>query len=242
MKKTTTLLAAFLLLTIVLHAQKKQPKFLVEIGIGPSFPIGRFASTEYKDNEVPGFAKTGLVDNLSVGYYLNQNVGVLLSYGFSLHPQNKEAFRKQIESQVPGVTLTHLDLKNWKTVKWMGGGFLVTPLTSEGDLVMLTKLTAGVSKISVPKREFWGSNQNQTSTVMGINNEGGLPWSFCYQVSMGLEYKLNRNLYVLLDISSFNTTAKFEYTYTMIPGGDMTIKEIYRQATVNALAGIGVHF
>ncbi|OQP64337.1 hypothetical protein A3860_20410 [Niastella vici] len=242
MKRTITLFTAFLLLTIALHAQKKQPKFLAEIGVGPSFPIGRFASTKYKDDEVPGFAKTGLAAHLSVGYYLRQNVGVLLSYGLSSHPQDKDAYRKDIESQIPGVKLTHMDFTNWQTFKLMGGGFLVTPLTSEGELVLLTKLTAGVSKIVIPKRDFYGSNQDGTSTVSSMDTGRSLPWSFCYQVSLGLEYKLNRNLYVLLDISSFNTTGKMEWTYTAIPGGDITIKNKYKQGTVNTLAGIGLHF
>ena len=249
MKRTTILLTFFLLITIAVHAQKKHPKFLTELSIGPSFPIGRFAAISYKDdkNEVPGFAKTGLAAHLSVGYYLNQNAGVLLSSGLSSHPQDKDHFRREIESSIPGVTLTHFELKNWKTVKLMGGGFVVTPLTSEGELVLLAKLTAGVSKFDIPKREFWGSNQDGTSTISSIDNGGSLPWSFCYQVSLALEYKLNRSLYALLDINSFNTTAKKEFNYTIIPGSGipptvMTIKNKYKQATVNALLGIGVRF
>ena len=249
MKKITTLLTSFLLLTIALHAQKKQPKFLTELSIGPSFPIGMFAATSYNDkNEVPGFAKTGLAAHLSVGYYLNQNAGVLLSSGVSSHPQDKDAFRKEIESAFPDVTLTHLELKNWKTVKLMGGGFVVTPLTSEGELVLLTKLTAGVSQFAIPKREFWGSSQDGTTTISSLPNEGALPWSFCYQVSLALEYKLNRSLYALLDINSFNTTAKNEFTFTFdpdtptSPGQTIVVKYKYKQATVNALLGIGVRF
>jgi hypothetical protein len=249
MKKTSTLLSGFLLLTIILHAQKKQTKFLTELSIGPSFPIGRFAEESYNDkNEVPGFAKTGLAAHLSIGYYLRENAGVLLSTGLSSHPQDQDAFRKQIESGLSGVTLTHLELKNWKTVKLMGGGFVVTPLTSEGELVLLTKLTAGVSQITIPKREFWGSNQDGTTTIRSVANDGSLPWSFCYQVSLSLQYKLNRSLYALLDINSFNTTAKREFTFTFdpnsppSPGQTVVVKYKYKQATVNALLGIGVRF
>src|SRR5688572_18078112 len=98
MKKTTTLLTGFLLLTIVLHAQKKQSKFFTELAVGPSFPIGRFASTEYKDNEVPGFAKTGLSAQLSVGYYLNESIGVMLLSGYTVHPQDEDAYKNDLES------------------------------------------------------------------------------------------------------------------------------------------------
>jgi hypothetical protein len=247
MKKVTTLLAGFLCLGLVSNAQKKEhPKFLTEIALGPSFPIGRFASTSYKGkNEIPGYAKPGLAAHLSIGYYLNQNVGVLFTTGFSSHSQDKDALRKDVESSYSGVTLTHLDLKNWKTVKLMGGGFFVTPLTPEGQLVLLTKLTAGVSQFAIPKREFWGSSQDGRTTITSINNEGSLPWSFCYQVSLALEYKLNQNLYALLDINSFNTTAKKEFTF---PSTDprtpdpIIVKNTYKLATVNALVGVGVRF
>ena len=252
MIKTATLLTGFLFLTFVLHAQKKQPKFLTELSFGPSFPIGRFAATSYNDkNEVPGFAKTGLGAHLSVGYYLNKSAGVLFSSGYTVHPQDKDAYRDFVETSFPAITVRHIEVKSWKTVKLMAGGFVVTPLNAGGELTLLTKLTAGVSKTTFPKREFYGSSQDGTWTASSINNEVSLPWSFCYQVSAALEYSFSRNWYVLLDISSFNTTAKKELTYTIYPGPTptpggpgtiMSIKNKYKQATVNALVGIGVRF
>jgi hypothetical protein len=252
MKKTATLLTGFLLIIISLHAQKKQPKFLTELSFGPSFPIGRFAATSYNDkNEVPGFAKTGLGAHLSVGYYLNKSVGLLLSTGYTVHPQDAKAYSDFVETSFPALTVRRLEVKSWKSAKLMAGGFVVTPLTAEGELSLLTKLTAGVSKTRYPKREFYGSNQDGTWTASSIGNEMSLPWSFCYQVSIALEYSFSRNWYATLDISSFNTTAKKDLTYTIYPGPApspggpgtvMTIKNKYKQATVNALVGIGVRF
>jgi hypothetical protein len=91
-------------------------------------------------------------------------------------------------------------------------------------------------------------NQNGTWTAGGGNDKTPLPWSFCYQVSLALEYKLSRNLNILLDINSFNTTAKKEFTYTIYPspgstaGQVVTVNNKYKQATVNVLAGIGFRF
>jgi hypothetical protein len=252
MKKTATLLTGFLFLVFVLHAQKKQPKFLTELSFGPSLPFGRFAATSYNNkNETPGFAKTGLGAHLSVGYYLNKSAGILFSSGYTTHPQDEDAYRNFVETSFPRITVRHLEVKSWKTGKLMAGGFLVIPLTAEGKLALLTKLTAGVSKTAFPKREFYGSSQDGTWTASSINDEVSLPWSFCYQVSAALEYSFSRNWYVLLDISSFNTTAKKEFTYTIYPGpapspggpGTVTtFKNKYKQATVNALVGIGVRF
>jgi hypothetical protein len=245
MKKTIALLTSFLFLAFVLHAQKKQPKFLTELSFGPSFPIGMFAATSYNDkHEIPGFAKTGLGAHLSVGYYLNKSVGLLLSSGYTVHPQDEDAYRNFIETSFPDITVTRLEVKSWKTLKLMGGGFLVTPLTSDGELVLLTKLTAGVSKSAYPKREFYGSSPDGTTTVSSLVDETSLPWSFCYQVSLAPTYSFSRNWYVFLDISSFNTTAKKDFSYTLgaNPPQTITIKYKYKQPTVNALVGIGVRF
>ena len=244
MKKNVALLTGFLFLAFVLHAQKKQPKFLTELSIGPSFPIGKFAATSYKDDnsERPGWAKPGLAAHLSVGYYLNKSVGVLLSSGYSVHSLNKKAYKHYIEEVLPGIPVTNMDAKSWKTVKLMAGGFLVTPLTLEEKLVLLTKLTAGVSKTAEPEVTWNRVSQTPGWTSSGERKKVPLPWSFCYQVSLALEYKLNHNLYVLLDISSFNTKAEKEFTYIASTGQDVVVKETYKQATVNALVGIGVRF
>lgn len=252
MKKTTALLADLLLFTIVLHAQKKQPRYLAELAVGPSFPIGRFAATSYNDkNEIPGFAKPGLGAHLSLGYYLNQSVGLLLTTGYTEHKQDEKAYEDYFEGIINNIVVTHVETQKWKTVKMMAGGFWVTPITSESELVLRTKLSAGVSKTAVPKSNWSGSYQSGGYVGGGNYEKIPLPWSFCYQVSVALEYSFGRNWYLLLDISSFNTTAKKEFTYTIytdpvtspgVPGTVMTVKNKYKQATVNALAGIGVRF
>jgi hypothetical protein len=250
MKRTASLLTCFLLFTIVLQAQKKQPRFLTEVAIGPSFPIGKFAATSYKDdyNNIPAFANPGLAAHLSLGYYINRSVGVLVSTGYSIHPQDEEGHKQNIERILPGLTVTELDAKSWKTVKLMAGGFVVTPLTSEGELVLLTKLTAGVSKTAVPQISYYGVARDGSYTSSDNDAKMSLPWSFCYQVSLALEYKLTQNMYALLDISSFNTTAQKKYTYIVDPNPRtpdqqvVTVKNKYKQGTVNALAGIGFRF
>jgi hypothetical protein len=245
MKKTITLLTGFLLLTIILHAQKKQSKFLIDWAVGPSFPIGKFASTEYKDNdEIPGFAKPGLSTQLSLGYYLNQSIGVMLLSGYTVHPKDEDAYKKKLESYPSNMTVTHMDIKNWKSVKLMAGGFWVTPLTSGSELGLRTKLTAGIAKTAIPEVN-WSSTSPSSPPISNVTNVAHddrtpLPWSFCYQVSVALEYKLSKNLHVLLDITSFNTTAKQEISYMTYPNITHTIKYKHKQATVNALLGIGV--
>jgi hypothetical protein len=258
MKKIAALLASFLLLTIALHAQKKQPAFFAEFGVGPSFPIGNFSKKTYNgtDNNLPGFATTGLGVNLSFGYHLNESVGLLLSGGYSINPQDEQAYVDYFKSNNSNIYTASVDAKSWKIAKLMAGGFLVTPLTSAEDLVLRTKLTAGVCKTAIPelKYGFSGENNNLGSIwwrEYGYQGKTALPWTFCYQVSVGLKYTLNKKLYALFDISSFNATAEKEnyfYYSTGVsvgtgPNGTNTPpKRKFKLATVNAQAGIGLSF
>ncbi|HEX6428133.1 MAG TPA: hypothetical protein VF008_10625 [Niastella sp.] len=243
MKKTTTLLTGFLLLTIILHAQNKQPKYLAEIALGPSFPLGRFASTEFKDGEVPGFAKSGISTQLSLGYYLKESIGVMLIAGYAAHPQDEKDFKAELEKDIPGLTVNKMDLKSWRTLKLMAGGFWVTPLTAESELALRTKLTAGVAKSAVPEVDFSGTGPGTGVTSSGHGDRTSLPWGFCYQVSVAMEYKLNSNLHLLLDINSFNTTIKDKISFTDQSSGTTTTVNLkYKQPAVNVMAGVGLNF
>lgn len=240
MKKIALLLTGSLFLALALHAQKEQPKLLFEWSLGPSFPIGRFASSEYKEDDIPGFAKSGLSTQFSIGHYLNQSIGVMLLLGSAVHPRDKDAYKKDIESST-GITVKQIELKSWKSLKLMAGGFWITPLSAGSELVLRTKLTAGVAKTSLPESDWSGTGQGST-TASGHGDRIPLPWSFCYQVSAALEYKLSPKWHVLLDISSFNTTARKEYNFTGPAGQVIPVKFKVKQATVNVLLGISMRF
>jgi hypothetical protein len=253
MKKTVSLLTGFLFLVFILHAQKKQPKFLVELGVGPSFPIGKFADkevTDLFDKNPSSLAKTGMAANIMVGYYLKESVGLLLTAGYSANKQDGAGYEEYYsKSWYPNASRLDVSTNSWKILKVMGGGFLVTPLTSENELSLLTKLSAGICKTAVPKYSYSAYGQNGSWMAMGTQGKITLPMAFCYQISVGLQYKLNDKLHLLLDINSFNATAKREFTYTILgnptPGNpDQRITQVnkYKLAQVNVLAGIGLNF
>jgi hypothetical protein len=205
MKKTAGLFCA-LLITLALNAQKKQSPFFTELGVGPSFPIGDFAKKTYNgtDKNLPGFANAGLGFTLSAGYHINESVGLLLLGGYSINQQDEEAYEQYIKSNVSNSNSIAVDAKSWKIAKVMAGGFFVTSLTSSSDLVLRTKLTAGACKTAVPQLEYVVTGQGSGLLWRNYVHQAklSLPWSFCYQVSIGLKYKLNKKLYALFNISS----------------------------------------
>lgn len=268
MKKQLLIINCFLLISCALYAQKKQSRFFTELGIGPSFPIGDFAKKTYDgtDNNLPGFAKVGIGGSLSAGYHINESLGLLVTGGYSINPQDEKAYKNYIRSKVSNINNISVEAKNWNIIKLMAGGFFVTPLTADSTLVLRTKLTVGVCKTALPAFEYGYTRQTAIDTTQGGSSLTGLSWqvagnakrpfgwTFCYQISIGLKFTLNKNLYALFDISSFNataTTTENEYGSISpvsvisgsgpIPTSSQT-KRKFRLGSVNAQAGVGLSF
>lgn len=243
MKLITMLLTGFLLAITVLHAQEKHPRFFTELSVGPSFPIGKFASKSYNDlfsKQPAGMAKPGWAANVSVGYYLNRSFGVLLSAGYSDHKQDLSEYAKSFYGPAvdpwPNITFS---AKNWKEENVRGGAFFVTPLTANHRLDLVTKLTAGICKITLPGYDWTDYNADGSVLYKGTVEKEKLPWGFCYQAGVALKYKLRNHLHVQLDVNSFNTTKRKSFdTGDFVPGTFKTIQ--YNLNTINALAGIGI--
>jgi hypothetical protein len=262
MKKIVALLTCFLVIIIALHAQKKQPKFLVELGVGPSFPIGKFAGKSYtnlNEKDPDGLAKPGLAANVTVGYYLNSSIGVLVTGGYSENKQDPSSYEDYLRRYwLTGYSNVNAQTNKWKVKKVMGGIFWITPLTSSSKIKLLTKLAAGICKTAVPGFSYKassiyspGSLPSGSMYAEGYQGKMTLKTSFCYQVSVEGQYKLNNRLYALLDISSFNAAPQKTITYMTnepVPIGTgisyryRTEKRTFKLSSINVLAGIGLNF
>jgi hypothetical protein len=254
MKKLLILLTGFLFATITLQAQQKHSKFFAELSGGASFALGKFGNKAYNgfnDADPSGSAKTGLAGQLSLGYYINESVGVLLLPGYSVHKTDHSRFEESIKANNANDPSYQLSMQTdkWKLIKLMAGGFFVTPLTGSSQLALVTKLTAGVCKTDFPGYSYSDIGMNGMYRSWTSQKSIALPWTFCYQVSVGLKYKLKDHLHLLFDINSFNSTPSKERTFFSQPtstiGGPPTTvqKNVkYKLAELNTLVGIGFDF
>jgi len=258
MKKLLTQLTGFLCLFSVLHAQTKQKNFFAEVSAGPSFPIGKFAektSNGLMEKDPVGFANLGLAANVTVGYYINRSIGVLLIGGYSENRQNASSYEDYLRRYwLGGYTTIDTETNKWKVKKAMGGIFWITPLTASSKIKLLTKLTAGICKTAIPGYSYNAFSSGPGGTyrrATGYMSKTVLKSSFCYQVSVEGQYKLNDKLYALLDINCFNGAPEKTMTYntneplptsTGYPYQFRTEKRAYRLGSVNALLGLGLSF
>ncbi|OQP47407.1 hypothetical protein A4H97_07865 [Niastella yeongjuensis] len=242
--KQTVLLAGFLLATLLLHAQLNHPHFLTEISVGPSFPVGKFGDKNFDIFNLknpPGLAKTGVSASLSLGYYLNRSIAVLVSAGYSEHKQDWDGYGKYIRSlpNGDGPADFQITAETWKAINIMGGGFFVIPLTPAHKLNVTAKLLAGGCKSAIPA--FTGKSYDVGGVFLSESkySEVDLKWAFCYQAGVGLQYKLTRFLHVQLEVNSFNATAKMP---ARMPSYSNAVPVIgnSNMSTVNAQAGLGI--
>jgi opacity protein-like surface antigen len=256
MKRSLGLLTGCLFIFGMLQAQKKPSKLFAELSLGPSIPLGQFAEKTYNgpaEEDQPGMASTGLSANVTAGYYLKENFGILLTAGYTSNKQKEEGYRENIEKAQTAPSTVDVNTGNWKMYKVMAGGFFVTPLV-EDKLNLVTKLSAGICKTAIPSHEWaiagTGTVLGGAAFSMGRVGKEKLPTAFCYQVGLGLQYKLNQHIHVLFDVNSFNATAKHEFsTYygsASVFGPGLTelttVNRKFKFGSVNALLGIGVRF
>jgi hypothetical protein len=230
-----------------LQAQDKPSKFFAEISGGPSLPIGQFGEKEYtgfEEKDQPGMAGTGLGANATFGYYVKENVGLLITGGYGSHKQKTEGREWYIKRNFyVSATEVDVDANNWKLWKVMAGGFLVTPI-AENKLNLITKASAGICKTAVPEYSWLAYTATGPAFAGGKEGEVKLPATFCYQISLGLQYKLSNRFHLFFDINSFNATATHDVPQQIgiPPGGSAIPDQKYKFGSVNALLGAGVNF
>jgi hypothetical protein len=186
----------------------------------------------------------------------------LLVGGYSENKQDPSSYEDYLKRYwLSGYSNVSVTTSKWKVKKVMGGIFWITPLTSSSNIKLVTKLAAGVCKTAIPGFSYKASSISPPGSIPpgsipsgsmyaeGHQGKTALKTSFCYQVSVEGQYKLNNKVYVLLDISSFNAAPEKTTTYMtndLLPIGTgysyryTTEKRAYKLGSVNILAGIGL--
>jgi opacity protein-like surface antigen len=225
------------------YAQRQPTKLYAELSIGPSFPVGKFASKDYQDTSA-GFANTGVAASISLGYRLNNKFSLLLNFGGSQHGRDAEPIEKRYGQGMSGRDVTVTSDK-WKAGKIMAGGRLSLPISSAGKVFFTSDLLAGVCKTAIP----------EYSGVITVNNmlsgsfmwsKISLPWSFSYQVGAGVNYNLNGKIYLLGHLSYFDSRPVHHTMRNTNPpnfaGPYVPVDIKYSLSSLNFLLGAGIGF
>jgi hypothetical protein len=238
------LLASLVFNYSVVHAQTKIKRVNIEFSYGPSFPVGKFASKDYKDTSA-GLAKIGSAVNLSFSYQITNRIGVVFFVlGGSVNYQDAEALANRWNDPGSYVETKVSATGRWGLTELMLGGKYRLPLSTSGKLFFTSKLLGGVFKSGTPGFSgvtYVNGMPNGTFSSSNIP----LPWATCYQISTGLELELTKTIGLITDLGFFNGKSVWRYSlWTYDPNSPPTStphETKYSFSSISLLAGIKIN-
>jgi hypothetical protein len=154
----------------------------VSFSIGPSIPLGNFASNDIK-NPNAGFANTGSKIEINGGFALMKSVDLALKLFYSGNSYDVQSLTNSLKSQYPGTSWTTTG-RNWDIFGGMIGLSYSYPFRNKfvGDF----KFQTGFMQSSVPQMIITGSNGTK------ITDSKRSASSLVYQISAGGHYPVGR--------------------------------------------------
>lgn len=262
MTKTILLTGILFFFYITAKAQEHNSRFSVEVSAGPSFPVGNFASKDTlgmrlgDSNTSGGWAKTGLVVNLSASYNITRVFGWELEVGGQFNKRDGAPLKKVLRKIYATRDNLRISVKgsSWKIGKILTGGFFAVPLSSSDKFYFQGKVLAGVCKTSIPEYQYavydkdnpMGNPDGESVLTAGRHSKTSLPLTFCYQLGAGLKYLLTQKMFLTASINYFDAQPVRKYSVyadPMNPGGErIEIEKKYKLRSINPMVGIGLTF
>ncbi|MGN6440252.1 MAG: outer membrane beta-barrel protein [Agriterribacter sp.] len=275
MKKLLLLALLSAAIAICAHAQDADYKFSVQLQAGPSIPLGRFVHKSFPTiHDTSGNALIGGSVNVQLQYQFAKRFGVSLLLGASINPQDEKYLEKELKkgtaigSPFGGLPepngseaniSSSVDAKSWKVFRIMPGVYYSFPLARGSKFSLKPMLSAGVCKTAVPAYSYKYAYRSSLVGIIGNGYESKqkLPFTFCYQLSLGAHYAISKKVYLIFDAAYFNASSSLKYSYyermPVSNGGVFTGtspfygdaksgKKRYGLASLNMLAGAGIRF
>jgi opacity protein-like surface antigen len=197
-------------------APNTDKKFSLSVSVGPAVPLADFASTNVHGSfwdfnssdstRLQGFAKTGFHFNITASYLLNDNFGLMVTFGSSSNPFDVNTF-----SSIVGFPTT-TPTGGYSFNEYLIGPFLKFNLVPK--LNVQISAMAGIVDLTYPELTF---TLNDTLSET-IDFQGGL--NFGYSFGAGLVYDVSNTISILLNVSYTSATVTYgSWTQTYsIPG------------------------
>jgi hypothetical protein len=234
MKKIALSFAAFLLILTQGFAQDKNGSF--GISIGSSIPMGDYKST--KPNDKSGWAKTGLVLDLTLNHRIGENnYGIAVMLRGQANPFDAQAYADELAKQFPGVTAL-VRGEAWSTSALLIGGFVSVPASY--NISFETRFMIGSLNATSPKIDVTISDSKDSIT---INQESGTAKSFAYLIGAGFTFELSPSMCLLTNLDYLGAEPEFKNVkYTSNKGESDAVDFKQDMGTLNITAGIAVNF
>lgn len=231
MKKTLFL---FVLIFCSATFSYSQNKGYVSISIGPSIPIGDFASKDVNNNSA-GFAKTGAVLDISFAYKLGKNLGVCAMLRGQADNFDNAAFGNVLAIQT-GV--------NWsvKSNPWSIGGLMFGANASypiNKKISFESKAMIGFLRVASPEINTTISG---TGGANWVKQNSVVSTSFSYLLCGGFKFDIGKKTCLLTNLDYLVSKPEFRNVEVTSSNGGAPQLSTFRQSiqTINFSIGVGL--
>lgn len=232
MKNLLSLILILLLNTIGLYAQDKG---YIAVSLGPSIPLGDFASKDI-DKESAGFAKTGAIFDISFGYKLGKNFGVSALLRGQANKTDAQAMANEMVSKIPFEMNVRVESQAWSLGALMVGGYGSFPV--EKKFSVESRLMIGFISATLPKVTFDLSDADGSGWVKRSSTTGT---SFAYLIGAGIKYDAGKRVSVLANIDYMGANPEFSDVEVTNSIGDYS-KNTFSQKYGSINIGFGVGY
>jgi hypothetical protein len=211
------------LLCLKLFAQNSQDKGTIFLSLGPSIPLGNYASSSLNNNNA-GFASFGGNAKISYSQNFKKYFGGTAEFLGVINPLNLKSMQDAFsQHQFPDISLysnngqpqnlppsEYVSYQNWKFNKksWMYGAMLLGgfghfPINKSGAISLTLKASAGAVYLYSPSLHGYG----YTDTSMAIVDQSGAKaYGFAYSFGTGIKYSSSKRISYSFEVFYFGTS------------------------------------
>jgi hypothetical protein len=211
-------------------AQADNNRWSASISFGAAIPVGKFAATN-PNNIESGFARTGVDNNLQVGYQFSRYFGVSVLAAFRTLPYD-----------APAISNDQINISSYGTRRFLAGPTFIHPIGNGGRWDITARLLGGV----MPGIGFVSESNVISDTLSFYKANSGN--AFAYQAGAGLQYRFSRHWHVLLDADFLGADFKVakeveeEFSATGEPVVFVSPSNKEPLNSINICLGIGARF
>ena len=248
MKKNYVLLSLSILISMNCFSQKsnipqnnnisQNNKGYVAFSLGPAFPIGDFRSTEAQ-NIYSGFATTGFMYDLSLGYKIGTNFGITAMARSRSNGIDDQAVTDVLNQPSTGISW-QVESKNWWTGAFLFGGFGSFPVSPNSKTSFEARAMFGF--VSASSAAF-----NVSTTYLGttavIDQRSVAATGIGFLLGAGFKFNTGANFCVFTNLDYFSTKPEFknvETTSNFAPTQYTSFTQ--PMESINLSLGLGLRF
>jgi hypothetical protein len=231
--------AAFLVYFLIsntasITAQDK--KGYIGISLGPSLPIGDFASKNFSNTNA-GFATNGAIFDISFAYKLGKsNFGITGLIRGQANALDHQAMADELGNSLRGTNWTVESGGAWSLGGYFIGGIGSFPVSEKVSFDTKAMIGIGIStipEITITSSDNFGSYWTKQSSTTSS--------SLAYTLGVGFKFELGKSLYLLTNLDYLGSEPEFQNIDIVDSDGDRT-KFTYKQSirTINLSIGIAL--